>query len=109
MIRIFLPGAADGHQNGGAAPDYLLYSGMYRDVHLMFKDSVYIPCGDSGSPRPERQRSPTVHAVTSIRNETAAAKSVTVGLTLLNIVRCERGDPDGDSNGQRGQRRTIST
>jgi hypothetical protein len=67
---------------GGAAPDYLLYSGMYRDVQLLFKDSVYVPLRGQKIATTGSTTSPTVHAVTSVRNDAIAAKSVVVTLTV---------------------------
>jgi hypothetical protein len=78
------PGGMNWAVAGNANPDYLLFSGLYRDVHLLFKDSVYI------TPRGQRittagsTGSPAVHAITDIKNETATAKSVTVALTLFD-------------------------
>ncbi len=76
------PGGSGWTSVGGAAPDYLLFSGIYRDVHLIFKDSVYIPVRGQRITTTGTTSSPTVHALTSIKNETAVAKSVTVALTL---------------------------
>jgi beta-galactosidase len=65
-------------------PDYLLYSGMYRNVTLLFKDSVYVPLRGQKTAITGSAASPTVHAVTSVRNDAPAAKSVTVTTTLLD-------------------------
>ncbi|MGA2505907.1 MAG: sugar-binding domain-containing protein [Chitinispirillaceae bacterium] len=79
------PGGGNWTSNGNASPDYLLYSGIYRDVHLIFKDSVYIPVRGERITTTGSTGSPTVHAVTYIRNDAVAAKSVTVALTLRNM------------------------
>jgi hypothetical protein len=64
--------------DGGAAPDYLLFSGMYRNVRLLFKDSVYVPL------RGQRitTTSSTISALTNVKNDAAAAKSVTATVTV---------------------------
>jgi beta-galactosidase len=76
------PGGSGWTSNGGAAPDYLLFSGMYRDVYLVFKDSVYVPVRGQRITTTGSTASPTVHAITNVRNDGTAAKSVTVDLTL---------------------------
>ncbi len=78
------PGGSNWASNGGAAPDYLLFSGMYRNVQLLFKDSVYVPLRGQRTATTGTVSSPTVHAVTSVRNDAAAAKNVTVALTVRN-------------------------
>ena len=74
------PGGSGWTSNGGAAPDFLLYSGMYRNVRLLFKDSVYVPL------RGQRitTTSSTIRALTNVRNDGAASKSVAVTLTVRN-------------------------
>jgi beta-galactosidase len=67
---------------GTSAPDFELFSGMYRDVWLEFKDSVYVPNRGSHV----TTNASTVRAVTSVTNSTAAAKNVTVTLTLRNAA-----------------------
>jgi beta-galactosidase len=79
-----IPPGGSNWNNNGAGPDYLLFSGIYRDVHLIFKDSVYIPPRGQQITTTGSTTSPTVHAITSIKNETATAKSVTVALTLFD-------------------------
>jgi len=70
--------------DGGAAPDYLLFSGMYRDVWLMFKDSVYVPVRGQRITTTGSTASPTVHALTTVNNDGKTAQSVVVSLTLRN-------------------------
>jgi hypothetical protein len=70
--------------DGGQMPDFELFSGMCRDVSLICKDSVYVPLRGQRITTTGTTGSPTVHAVTTVRNEAAAAKSVMVTLTLLN-------------------------
>jgi hypothetical protein len=72
--------------DGGQMPDFELFSGMYRDVFLICKDSVYVPLRGQRITVTGTAGSPTVHAVTTVRNDAAAAKSVTVNLTLLNAA-----------------------
>jgi Beta-galactosidase/beta-glucuronidase len=74
------PGGSGWTSNGGAAPDFLLYSGMYRNVRLLFKDSVYVPL------RGQRitTTSSTIRALTNVRNDGAASSSVTVTCTVRN-------------------------
>jgi beta-galactosidase len=81
-----IPPGDFGNGSSGSGPDYLLYSGMYRDVRLLFKDSVYVPLRGQRIATTGTITSPTVHAVTSVRNESAAAKSVTVSLTLRDAA-----------------------
>jgi beta-galactosidase len=57
---------------------------MYRDVQLLFKDSVYVPRGGLRTATTGTVASPTVHAVTIVTNESKAAKSVTVAVTVRN-------------------------
>ena len=80
------PGGNNWTTNGGSAPDYLLYSGMYRDVRLLFKDSVYVPLRGQRTATTGTIASPTVHAVTSVRNDASAAKNITVILTVRNAA-----------------------
>ena len=70
--------------DGGQMPDYELFSGMYRDVFLICKDSVYVPLRGQRITVTGTSASPTVHAVTTVKNDASAAKSVTVTHTLLN-------------------------
>jgi hypothetical protein len=71
-------------QTDGGGPDYLLFSGMYRDVKLLFKDSVYVPRGGLRTATTGTVASPTVHAVTIVKNDSKSAKSVTVVVTVHN-------------------------
>jgi hypothetical protein len=75
-----------GFGSRGLGPDYNLFSGMYRDVRLLFKDSVYVPLRGQRIATGGTIANPTVHAVTSLRNDAAAAKSVTVSLTLRDAA-----------------------
>jgi hypothetical protein len=68
----------------GNGPDYNLFSGMYRDVQLLFKDSVYVPLRGQRIATAGTAASPTVHAYTSVRNDAKAVKSVTVAITVRN-------------------------
>jgi len=68
--------------DGGNDPDFELFSGMYRDVQLQFKDSVYVPLRGQEITTPGSTTSAGVRAVTSIRNDASASKNVTVALTL---------------------------
>jgi hypothetical protein len=70
--------------NGGSSPDFELWSGMYRDVFLCFKDSVYVPIRGQRIMTTGTTGSPSVRAITTVRNDAAAAKSITVLLTLRN-------------------------
>jgi beta-galactosidase len=69
-----------------SAPDYLLYSGMYRDVLLLFKDSVYVPLRGQRTATTGSTAAPTVHAVTYVRNDAPAAKTVTVTMMVLDAT-----------------------
>jgi beta-galactosidase len=81
-----IPPGDFGNGSSGSGPDYLLFSGMYRDVQLFFKDSVYVPLRGQRTATTGSVASPTVHAVTSVRNDALAAKSVTVALTVRNAA-----------------------
>ena len=70
--------------DGGQAPDFELFSGMYRDVYLICKDSVYVPLRGQRITTTGTAAGPTVHAVTTVKNDASVAKSVTVNLTLLD-------------------------
>ena len=75
------PGGAN-WATSNASPDFLLFSGMYRNVLLLFKDSVYVPLRGQRITVTGSTVSPAVHAITYVRNDAAEAKSVTVALTL---------------------------
>ncbi len=81
-----IPPGDFGNGSSGSGPDYLLYSGMYRDVRLLFKDSVYVPLRGQRIATTGTITSPTVHAVTTVRNDAMGAKSVTVSLTVRNTA-----------------------
>jgi hypothetical protein len=68
----------------GKGPDFLLFSGMNRTVQLFFKDSVYVPVRGQRTATAGTVASPTVHAFTTVRNESKAVKSVTVTITVRN-------------------------
>ncbi len=72
---------ADGSGNG---PDFNLYSGMYRDVTILFKDSCYIPITGQRINVIGSAASPVVHAYTSVCNDAKSAKNVMVALTLYD-------------------------
>jgi beta-galactosidase len=81
-----IPPGGSNWASGGAAPDYLLFSGMYRDIQLLFKDSVFIPLRGQRIATTGSAASPTAHAVTSIRNDATAAKTVVVTINLLDAT-----------------------
>lgn len=70
--------------NGDQDPDFELFSGMYRDVGLLFKDSVYVPLRGQRITTPGSTTSASVRALTTVKNDAAASKSVTVSIALIN-------------------------
>ena len=72
------PATCDG---GASSPDFELWSGMYRDVTLLFKNFIYVPLWGQ---RITTQGTTSVHAVTNVRNDYTSSQSVTVALTLRN-------------------------
>jgi hypothetical protein len=80
------PGGNNWTTNNGSAPDYFLFSGIYRNVWLLFKDSVYVPLRGQRTATTGTMASPTVHAVTSVRNDAKTAKNVSVALTVRNAA-----------------------
>jgi hypothetical protein len=89
--------------DGGQMPDFELFSGMYRDVSLICKDSAYIPLRGQRITVTGTTGSPAVRAVTTVKNDAAAAKSVTVNCTLLdasgNSVATATGNANVAGNG----------
>jgi len=70
-----------------ARPDYLLYSGLYRSVWLHAKDSVYVPIYSQHIQTENvSAASAQIHAITPIRNDAPAAKSVTVAVTVFDAT-----------------------
>jgi hypothetical protein len=65
-------------------PDFFLFSGLYRNVWLLFKDSVYIPDWGQRITTPGTTTSAAVRARTVVANATAMAQSATVTVTLLD-------------------------
>jgi hypothetical protein len=72
--------------DGGQMPDFELFSGMYRDVYLICKDSVYVPLHGQRITTTGTAASPTVRAVTTVKNDAAESKSITVTLTLADAT-----------------------
>jgi hypothetical protein len=83
--------------DGGQMPDFELFSGMYRDVFLVCKDSVYVPLRGQRITTAGTAAAPTVYAVTTVKNDAAAAKSVTVNLTLLDATGSSVGTATGNA------------
>jgi beta-galactosidase len=71
---------------GASGPDFFLFSGLYRNVWLLFKDSVYIPDWGQRITTPGTTSSAAVRAVTAVTNASAAAQGATVSLTLFNAA-----------------------
>ncbi|MBN2036741.1 MAG: beta galactosidase jelly roll domain-containing protein, partial [Chitinispirillaceae bacterium] len=70
---------------GVANPDYYLGSGIYRDVWLMFTDSVYIPyCGQRLGTRNVSTGTATVNAKTAVTNSSTVSKSCEITVTLVD-------------------------
>jgi hypothetical protein len=66
-------------------PDFLIYSGLYRDVWLVCADNIYIPAnGQKVSTPTATSSSATVRVRTSVTNANAAAKNVTVTFCIVN-------------------------
>jgi len=70
-----------GNCGGGQCPDFELWSGMYRDVDLLFKNWIYVPLWGQRITTPGAN---SVHAITAVRNDYTSAQSVMVALTLKN-------------------------
>jgi hypothetical protein len=94
--------------DGGQMPDYELFSGMYRNVYLVCKDSVYVPLWGQRITTTGTAASPTVHAVTTVRNDAAAAKSVTVSLSLVDASGKSVATATGNANVNAGSSSDVS-
>jgi len=80
------PGTTYTTQTSGR-PDYLLYSGLYRPVWLHSKDSVYIPIySQQVRTINVSASSAQIRALTPVKNDAAAAKTVSVTVTLFNAA-----------------------
>jgi hypothetical protein len=71
-----IPPGGDGSQ----MPDYELFSGMYRDVYLICKDSVYVPVRGQKI----TTTSSAMSAATTVTNETSAPKNVSLTMAILD-------------------------
>jgi len=80
------PGIPPGGYGTDGEPDFFLFSGLYRNVWLLFKDSVYIPDWGQRITTPGTTTSAAVRARTVVANATSAAKSADVTITLLNAA-----------------------
>jgi beta-galactosidase len=82
------PGRAGNYNATGTNteyPDFLIYSGLYRDVWLVCTDNVYIPAnGQKVSTPVATSSSATVRVKTSVTNANAAAKTVTAAFCIVN-------------------------
>lgn len=75
------PGSSSGR------PDFLLYSGLCRAVWLHGKDSVYVPIYSQHVRTINVSASSAqIRAITPVRNDALAAKSVTAEFTLFNAA-----------------------
>jgi beta-galactosidase len=73
--------------SSGSRPDFLLYSGLYRAVWLHAKDSVYVPIyGQFIQTVNVSAASAQIHALTPVKNDATAAKTVSVTVTLFNAT-----------------------
>ena len=71
----------------GSAPDFYLYSGIYRSVWLHFKDSVYVPVYSQHIQTVNVSASSAqIRAVTPVKNDSRSAQNVTVAVTLFNAA-----------------------
>ena len=71
---------------GYSSPDFFLFSGLYRNVWLVFKDSVYVPLRGQQITTAGTVAGPTVHAITNVKNDATAAKNATVAITLRDAT-----------------------
>ncbi|HAJ80065.1 MAG TPA: hypothetical protein DCO75_09870, partial [Fibrobacteres bacterium] len=71
---------------GYSSPDFFLFSGLYRNVWLVFKDSVYVPLRGQQITTTGTVAGPTVHAITNVKNDAADAKNATVAITLRDAT-----------------------
>jgi beta-galactosidase len=66
-------------------PDFFLYSGLYRDVWLVCADNVFVPVKGQRIETPAATSSSArVRVRTTVRNDNAAAKSVTVSFCIVD-------------------------
>ena len=73
---------------GSMNPDYYLFSGLYRDVWLLYADSVYIPfCGQQVSSFDASASSAKLCVKTTINNDAATARSCEVIVTLFDSAK----------------------
>ena len=75
-------------------PDYLLYSGLYREVWLHSKDSVYIPIYSQFIQTVNvSAASAQIHALTPVKNDRTTAQTISVMVTLLDAAQATVGTP----------------
>jgi beta-galactosidase len=66
-------------------PDFFLFSGLYRDAWLLYTDSCYVPqYGQKITTPTATTSSGTVRVKTTVKNDHAAAKIVTVMFCIVN-------------------------
>jgi hypothetical protein len=94
--------------DGGQMPDFELFSGMYRDAYLICKDSVYVPLWGQRITTTGTAASPAVRAVTTVKNDAIAAKSVTVTLTLLDAAGNSVATATGNANVDAGSSSDVT-
>jgi len=69
----------------GTAPDFYLFSGLYRNVWLVTTGKVYIPfCGQFITTPTATASSGMVNVKTTVKNETAAAVTCAVAISIRN-------------------------
>ena len=79
------PGTYSTAGNNNNYPDFFLFSGLYRDVWLVYTDSCYVPqYGQKINTPTATTSSGTVRVRTTVKNDRAAAKSVAVTFCIVN-------------------------
>jgi beta-galactosidase len=76
----------------GNAPDFFLFSGLYREVWLVTTNKVYIPfCGQFITTPTATATSGTVRVRTTVKNELSAAANCTIVVSLRDQSNLEVG------------------
>jgi beta-galactosidase len=80
-----IPPARDGN-----APDFFLFSGLYRNVWLVSTNKVYVPfCGQFISTPRVTSTSGTVRFKTTVKNEKSSASNCTVHISIRDQLNLE--------------------
>jgi hypothetical protein len=87
VVALKLNNAVNADIPPGAVIDFNLFGGLYRNVWLRFKDSVYIPIYSQQITTENISSSNAViHARTAVKNDANVAKTCQVAVTLLDAA-----------------------